>query len=123
MASPAKFDNASIAPTLQLYAVEIISKNCTRQRRKDQIQLDITFLKQVNYPNIVSLYDVYEDESEVHIVTELWRGGELHDKIDKHDQQLRVVSLCYREEDAARISHSLLSANILPSLQGHRPYP
>mmetsp|Transcript_38066 Transcript_38066/g.68589 ORF Transcript_38066/g.68589 Transcript_38066/m.68589 type:complete len:433 (+) Transcript_38066:69-1367(+) len=102
-------------PTSQLCAVKTITKK--RIRRKDWIHREVAILKQVDHPNIISLHDVYEDKKEVHIVTELCRGGELFDKIvekatlskiSRSGEQ--VVPSCFREKDAARIIYSLLSA-------------
>lgn len=105
--------------TFQLCAVKTIPKN--RIQQKDRIYREIAFLKQANHPNIVSLYDVYEDENEVHIVTEICHGGELFDKIIENAAMSktkrtcaggnkRAVPSCFHEKDAARIIHSLLSA-------------
>lgn len=116
-------------------AVKTISKSHTK--RKDRIEREISILKQANHPNIIQVFDVYEDEREVHIVTELCRGGELYDKIvekataaqkEKNKKTKRsrrnskkqvaaaavtpsnCLPACFSEEDAARIIHSLLSA-------------
>ena len=41
------------------------------------LQNEIEILKQVDHPNIVKLYDVYEDEKYFFLVMELMRGGEV----------------------------------------------
>ncbi|KAL9190501.1 hypothetical protein ACHAXT_000207 [Thalassiosira profunda] len=99
-------------------------------RRKDRIHREISFLKRCAHPNIVELYDVYETEEEVHIVTELCQGGELFDRIvqkataskeqrrrwaaDGDEDNLSpdepLLPACFPERDAARIVRSLLSA-------------
>lgn len=61
----------------------------TRVRRKlseeDRAALgnEIDILKQVDHPNIVKCYDIYEDEKYIYIVMELLLGGELFDQIIK----------------------------------------
>ncbi|KAL7536307.1 hypothetical protein ACHAXR_010970 [Thalassiosira sp. AJA248-18] len=90
----------------QLCAVKTISKS--RIRRKDRIKREISLLKEVRHPNIIQLYDVYEDEDAVHIVTEMCHGGELFDKIV--EKQAVPSASCFSEKDAARIIHSLLSS-------------
>jgi len=102
-------------PTSQQCAVKTIVKS--QILRKDRIKREISFLKQVQHPNIIKLYDVYEDEHEVRIVTEICRGGELFDKIVEkatlryaNNSTKTDAPVCFRERDAARIIHSLLSA-------------
>jgi calcium-dependent protein kinase len=99
-------------------------------RRKDRIQREISFLKELDHPSIIKLYDVFEDEEKVEIVTEICQGGELFDQIvekanaskklaknisrDEQEQpqtrQLQLQPACFGERDAARIIYSLLSA-------------
>eukprot|EP00571_Detonula_confervacea_P004744 CAMPEP_0172313412 /NCGR_PEP_ID=MMETSP1058-20130122/20156_1 /TAXON_ID=83371 /ORGANISM="Detonula confervacea, Strain CCMP 353" /LENGTH=416 /DNA_ID=CAMNT_0013027057 /DNA_START=19 /DNA_END=1266 /DNA_ORIENTATION=- len=105
-------------PSSRICAVKIMTKS--QIRRKDRIKREIAFLRQVQHPNIIRLYDAYEDENEVHIVTEMCRGGELFDKIvekatlgikNRSDTNGGAIQpACFRERDAAHIIHSLLSA-------------
>jgi serine/threonine protein kinase len=41
------------------------------------LQNEIEILKQVDHPNIVKLYDIYEDEENYYLVMELMTGGEV----------------------------------------------
>lgn len=43
-------------------------------------------LKQVDHPNIVKLYDIYEDEKYWFLVMELMMGGELFDQILQNER-------------------------------------
>eukprot|EP00578_Thalassiosira_sp_NH16_P010198 CAMPEP_0181125046 /NCGR_PEP_ID=MMETSP1071-20121207/26828_1 /TAXON_ID=35127 /ORGANISM="Thalassiosira sp., Strain NH16" /LENGTH=450 /DNA_ID=CAMNT_0023210437 /DNA_START=30 /DNA_END=1382 /DNA_ORIENTATION=- len=116
----------------RLCAVKTMTKS--KIRRKDRIEREISFLRQLRHPNIINMYDAFEDEFEVHIVTEICRGGELFDMIVEkakfgkkrnetagkdsggdNQSQPRAVPLhtrpaCFSEQDAARIIRSLLSA-------------
>jgi len=38
-------------------------------------------MRELDHPNIIKLYDVYEDNSNIYLVMELCTGGELFDKI------------------------------------------
>mmetsp|Transcript_40018 Transcript_40018/g.83725 ORF Transcript_40018/g.83725 Transcript_40018/m.83725 type:complete len:425 (-) Transcript_40018:412-1686(-) len=105
--------------TSQKYAVKTIAKSSTR-RKSARIHREVSFLKQVQHPNIVSLHDVYEDENTINIVTEMCHGGELFHKIlekkelnkmsRKSGRKVNPTPPCFREKDAARIIRSLLSA-------------
>lgn len=51
--------------------------------KKDQAILtsEISILKQVDHPNIVRLFEVFEDKKYIHFVMELCEGGDLLDNI------------------------------------------
>ena len=42
---------------------------------------EIEILRSMTHPCIIKLYDVYEDDRFIHLVTELCTGGELLDRI------------------------------------------
>ncbi|EJK55209.1 hypothetical protein THAOC_25078 [Thalassiosira oceanica] len=92
-------------------AVKTINKS--KIRRRDRIRREIAFLREANHANIISLYDVFEDEDNVHIVTELCEGGELFDEIvtrataGKNDEKLPP---CFDESTAMPIIRSLVEA-------------
>jgi serine/threonine protein kinase len=41
------------------------------------LQNEIEILKQVDHPNIVKLYDIFEDDDNYYLVMELMTGGEV----------------------------------------------
>ncbi|CAN8071195.1 unnamed protein product [Agarophyton chilense] len=43
---------------------------------------EIAIIKRVNHPNIVTTFDVFENENEIHIVMEYMAGGMLYDAIE-----------------------------------------
>lgn len=49
--------------------------------RIESLRREIEILRCVNHPCIIKLYDVYEDDRFIHLVTELCTGGELFDRI------------------------------------------
>ena len=93
--------------TLQTCAVKTIQK--TREPRIHNIQREVAFLAQVNHPNIIEALAFFEDEENVHIVTEMCYGGELFDKIVEKVDTHKGKG-CFSEHEAARILQSLLSA-------------
>lgn len=60
-------------------AIKIIPKGKVRdaERFKSEIQI----LSQLDHPNIIKLYETFEDSRNIYLVTELCKGGELFDRI------------------------------------------
>ena len=50
-------------------------------REKDLLRTEIAILKLVRHPNIIRLHDVFESSSDMFIVMELLKGGELFDRV------------------------------------------
>jgi len=46
---------------------------------------EIEMLKFLDHPNIIKLYEFYEDEKRFFLVSELCTGGELYDELGKRD--------------------------------------
>jgi len=61
-------------------AIKIIDKS-NLDVNKESLKTEVKILKSVRDPNIVDLYDVYENEKKVFLVMELLTGGELFDRI------------------------------------------
>lgn len=90
--------------TGEVRAVKTINK--AKVARRDHIQREIRLLRSVDHPGIMEMFDCYEDEVCVHIVTERCTGGELFDKIVDSTSD----SGCLSESHAARIIKTLLEA-------------
>ena len=67
-----------------------------------RLQYEIEILKNLNHPNIVRLYEVYESKSNIHIVTELCDGVELFNEIITQDN--------LTEHEAAKVTKQVLQA-------------
>lgn len=63
---------------------------------------EIEIMRKLDHPNIIKLYEVYEDDKFVHLVLELLEGGELFHRIKKKSK--------YAEADAITIMRNILSA-------------
>jgi calcium-dependent protein kinase len=71
------------------------------------LKREIEIMRTVNHPHIIRLYDVFENEHNIFLVTELCTGGELYDRVvDKTLSEEEHFS----EYDAARITRNILSA-------------
>ncbi len=69
---------------------------------KIRLNYEIDILKNLDHPNILRLYEVFEDKKFIYLVTEFCEAGELFDEIVKRQR--------FDERDAAIIIKQLLSA-------------
>ena len=84
-------------------AIKIINKKHLEVTDLEQIKSEIDILKIAKHPNIIKLYDVYENEKYIYIIMEYCPGGDLFSYIEKSDFKLK-------EERAAEIIHKLCTA-------------
>jgi len=47
----------------------------------ERFQTEVEILKTLDHPNIIKLYEYFEDTKNVYLITEICKGGELFDKI------------------------------------------
>lgn len=71
---------------------------------KDRVRLkyEIEILKNLNHPNIVRLFEVYESRTKINLVTELCDGIELFEAI--------VQKKKFNEKESARVIKQVLQA-------------
>eukprot|EP00903_Cladosiphon_okamuranus_P009815 g9329.t1 len=91
--------------TGQEYAIKTIRKS--RVSRVESLLREVQILRKVSHPNIIQLADVYEDEMNLHLVTELCTGGELFDRILEKTESDEGR---YSERDALTLVTKILSA-------------
>ena len=72
----------------------------------EKIQREISILKKVDHPNIIKLYEVFEDDKYIYLIMEQCKGGELFDKIINHIQKKKMFS----EKEAASIFYQVISS-------------
>lgn len=83
-------------------AVKIIDKHTMDESEKVRLQYEIDILKNLIHPNIVRLYEVYEDKNCIFLVTELCDGRELFDEI--------IARQKFTELEAAIVTKQMLQA-------------
>lgn len=66
------------------------------------LQEEVTVLKSIDHPNIIKLYDFYEEKKMYYMVIELMEGGELFERI--------VKKTFYNEKEARDLIRILLDA-------------
>eukprot|EP01017_Pseudomicrothorax_dubius_P034140 TRINITY_DN4645_c0_g3_i2.p1 TRINITY_DN4645_c0_g3~~TRINITY_DN4645_c0_g3_i2.p1 ORF type:complete len:444 (-),score=68.62 TRINITY_DN4645_c0_g3_i2:420-1751(-) len=62
-------------------AVKIINKSATKEEERERLTNEVDILRQLDHPNIIKIFEFYQDDKFFYIVTELCTGGELFDKI------------------------------------------
>ncbi|XP_065797035.1 death-associated protein kinase 2-like isoform X2 [Muntiacus reevesi] len=65
------------------YAAKFIKKRQSRASRRgvcrEEIQREVSILRQLLHPNVITLHDVFENRTDVVLILELVSGGELFD--------------------------------------------
>ena len=84
-------------------AIKIINKKLVGPVDVQQVKSEIDILKIAKHPNIIKLYDVFENEKLIYIIMEYCAGGDLFSYIEKRGFKLK-------EERAAEIIHKLCTA-------------
>eukprot|EP00921_Rhytidocystis_pertsovi_P007479 GHVQ01012437.1.p1 GENE.GHVQ01012437.1~~GHVQ01012437.1.p1 ORF type:complete len:202 (-),score=22.91 GHVQ01012437.1:290-895(-) len=88
--------------TGQESAVKVISKKQVKQKTDTESLLkEVLLLKELDHPNIMKLYEFFEDPGYYYLVGEVYTGGELFDAI--------VDQKRFSEVDAGRIVKQVLS--------------
>lgn len=83
--------------TGQVFALKTILKS--KVPDTNVLKREIEIMQQVAHPHIIRLYDVYENDKNIFLVTELCTGGELYDRVV--DKMLSEEGH-FSEYDAAR---------------------
>lgn len=83
-------------------AVKMIPITCSDQNSIKDLLQEVGILKQMDNPYIIKIYEVYQSDTNLSIVTEYCSGGELYSRI--------VESGGFSENLAARYMHQIASA-------------
>ena len=62
-------------------AVKMLDKKILSPKELKDIASEIQFIRELDHPNIVKMYEEYEDHKYLYIVTENIEGGELFDEL------------------------------------------
>eukprot|EP00330_Aristerostoma_sp_ATCC50986_P006776 CAMPEP_0114597122 /NCGR_PEP_ID=MMETSP0125-20121206/19359_1 /TAXON_ID=485358 ORGANISM="Aristerostoma sp., Strain ATCC 50986" /NCGR_SAMPLE_ID=MMETSP0125 /ASSEMBLY_ACC=CAM_ASM_000245 /LENGTH=62 /DNA_ID=CAMNT_0001801271 /DNA_START=434 /DNA_END=622 /DNA_ORIENTATION=- len=61
--------------------MKAIKKKAVVKEEEEKLFAEVSLLKGLDHPNIVKLYELYQDENNYYLITEYCTGGELFDKI------------------------------------------
>ena len=88
----------------KLYCCKEILKNKLADINKFRNEINV--LSKVDHPNIIRLYEVFEDDRYISIIMELCQGGDLFKKIN----ELAEKDQSFSEKEAVKIFKQLMSA-------------
>jgi len=80
----------------ELRAMKVILK------KSENAKTEIDIMRKVSHPNIVNIFDIFEDSKKYYIMMEICEGGELFEAISEQG--------AFTEEDCAHIMRQVLSA-------------
>lgn len=66
---------------------------------------EVDILRQADHPNIVKMYEFYEDAQSFHIVTEVMKGGELFDFIVLHKKLTEALAAHFMKQILGALSY------------------
>ena len=90
-------------PTGAEYAIKQVDRSKMFWGQRDALKDEIKNLKEVRAgPNIVQLYEIYEEKNFCYLVTELMPGGELFDRI--------IEKKTFSEKEARESARCVLQA-------------
>lgn len=72
---------ATHSPTGEKVAIKILEKDKIDQEDADRLSREIKFLKELNHPNIIKIYQIIDDHKNYNIIMELADKGELFNYI------------------------------------------
>ena len=90
--------------TGNVYACKKMSKK--KIKNKKQFQTELNLLKATDHPNIIKLYDIYEDSHYIYLIMEECNGGEFFDSLAKRAKEKNM----YTEKECAKIFRQILEA-------------
>ncbi|CAG9335309.1 unnamed protein product [Blepharisma stoltei] len=84
-----------LEPSERHYAIKSINKNKVKKYLKS-LDSELSILHMLDHPNICKLYEIYEDQMYIHLVTEYCQGGDLLEnwsvhKISTEAELVRII--------------------------------
>ena len=80
--------------TKQQVAIKIMAKKNMDKSDLELAKVEIDILKIAQHPNIIKLYDIYENENYIYIIMEYCSGGDLLSYFEHYDYELKETRVC-----------------------------
>lgn len=97
-----EFRNAIHRETQEERTVKIFRKDFSTSESYSNLQTEISILKSIDHPNIIKIFEIFEEAKRVFVVMEQCKGGELFEQILSRE--------CFSETQVANIIKELFSA-------------
>jgi len=81
-------------------AVKVMEKSAKKKHINEEIVKEYNILKELDHPNILKVYEMYETKNHFFIVTDLYSGGDLFSELEGNG--------CFKEKEAAQLLNSML---------------
>ena len=79
-------------------AVKILSKAYMESKELMSFKNEVSCMKQINHPSIMKLHHFYEDPKRYLLITDVCRGGELFDYLDRKGKlDEREAAICIKQ--------------------------
>ena len=75
-------------------AIKIMAKKSMDKSDLELAKVEIDILKISQHPNIIKLYDIYENENYIYIIMEYCSGGDLLSYFESYQYQLKETKIC-----------------------------
>ncbi|OSX74149.1 hypothetical protein BU14_0306s0027 [Porphyra umbilicalis] len=82
-------------------AIKIVSKAGYTARELEYVVREVAIMRELDHPNVVTTYDIFETVTHLHLVIELCEGGELFDIVADHGH--------LSERNASHVMRSIVS--------------
>ena len=90
--------------TGDVYACKKFDKKLLKNKKRLKTEIDL--LRATDHPNIIKLYETFEDKHHLYLIMEECNGGELFQRLAMNAKNNKM----YTEKDAARIMKQILEA-------------
>ena len=90
--------------TGNIYACKKFDKKFIKNKKRLKTEIDL--LKATDHPNIIKLYEIFEDKHHLYLIMEECSGGELFTRLATNAKNNKM----YTEKDAARMMKQILGA-------------
>ncbi|CAD8180467.1 unnamed protein product [Paramecium octaurelia] len=92
-----------------LRAMKQIAKDRILASQREKMIQEVNILKGLDHPNIVNIYELYQDERYYYLITEYLSGGELFDRIQQRNNLNESMAANYMKQILSAVNYCHLS--------------